>query len=94
LHLLQYPLRPSYRAYGDQGELTKVDVANEGQEVESLRMHYKLATQSQNYDGNAVDHRVSACRISRVLDTLALFGELEGRHAEPGAAELLRLCPH
>ena len=64
LHLLQYPLRPSYRAYGDQGELSKVEVANEGQEVESVRMHYKLATQSQNYDANAVDHRVSATPVN------------------------------
>ena len=26
LHMLQYPLRPNYRPYGDQGELTKVEV--------------------------------------------------------------------
>ena len=26
LHLLQYPLRPNYRAYGDQGELFKVEM--------------------------------------------------------------------
>ena len=27
IHLLQYPLRPSYRPYGDQGELIKVEMA-------------------------------------------------------------------
>ena len=27
LHLLQYPLRPSYRQYGDQGTLKQVKVA-------------------------------------------------------------------
>lgn len=27
IHLLQYPLRPSYRPYGDQGELVKVEMA-------------------------------------------------------------------
>lgn len=28
LHLLQYPLRPSYRAYGDQGQLFKVEMSS------------------------------------------------------------------
>ena len=25
LHLLQYPLRPNYRNYGDQGDLVKIE---------------------------------------------------------------------
>lgn len=26
VHILQYPLRPNYRRYGDQGELKKVEM--------------------------------------------------------------------
>ena len=26
VHVLQYPLRPNYRRYGDQGELKKVEM--------------------------------------------------------------------
>ncbi len=27
VHILQYPLRPNYRRYGDQGELKKVEMS-------------------------------------------------------------------
>ena len=74
LHLFQYPLRPNYRSYGDQGSLYKVEMATQQIEIksalndekikqtsvefDSLKMHYKLNTVSSNYDVNAVDHRV------------------------------------
>lgn len=32
LHFLQYPLRPNYREYGDQGELVKVEVGLKSQQ--------------------------------------------------------------
>lgn len=29
LHLLQYPLRPSYRSYGDQGDMLKFELGSQ-----------------------------------------------------------------
>lgn len=45
LYVLQYPLRPDYRPYGDQGELDRVDLKERGRR---LRFTHKL-TQNDNY---------------------------------------------
>ena len=74
LHVLQYPLRPNYRAYGDQGELTKVEVCVSSElkggnafdqkyqkvinDLESFKFHFKLNQESNNFDRCAVDNMV------------------------------------
>eukprot|EP00347_Sterkiella_histriomuscorum_P010732 403375132 len=89
IHLLQYPLRPNYRQYGDQGNIFKMEVGltlqsqlptSAGQNAkqrevqsaqfdENFKLHYKLNKDSQNYDSNAVDHRISShCLESQRVD--------------------------
>ena len=98
LQLLQYPLRPSYRQYGDQGRLKDVQVAVEtrtiagqdgtvkaaaaqaggedaadlavSREATNLKLVYELDRDSQNYDANAVEHRVQEhCLKTELVDT-------------------------
>ena len=54
LHILQYPLRPADRPYGDHGPLIKVDQMGEGPSneqiegentISNLRMTYQLEDQ-------------------------------------------------
>ena len=45
LFLLQYPLRPRYRPYGDQGSLKSASISGE-----HLSLTYKLNTNNINYD--------------------------------------------
>lgn len=45
LFLLQYPLRPRYRPYGDQGSLKSASISGE-----NLSLTYKLNTNNINYD--------------------------------------------
>jgi hypothetical protein len=64
LTLLQYPLRPKERPYGDQGQLSKVEM-----ESDKLRMSYKM-TEDKNYDEAANDckinnHIVESTRIEQ-----------------------------
>ena len=75
LHILQYPLRPADRPYGDHGPLVKVDQMGEGPSneqiegentISNLRMTYQLEDQIKNYDQDAIDNRVS-------LDTPYIF---------------------
>lgn len=50
LYVVQYPLRPTYRPYGDQGDLDKVDLR---QKARRLKFTYKLK-QNHNYDDDGV----------------------------------------
>mmetsp|Transcript_145546 Transcript_145546/g.362939 ORF Transcript_145546/g.362939 Transcript_145546/m.362939 type:complete len:695 (+) Transcript_145546:3-2087(+) len=50
MYVVQYPLRPTYRPYGDQGDLDSVWLKQKGRR---LKFVYKLA-QSDNYDGDSV----------------------------------------
>ena len=43
--LLQYPLRPRYRSYGDQGSLLSASISED-----YLHLHYSLDTNSKNFD--------------------------------------------
>lgn len=45
IYLLQYPLRPRYRPYGDQGTLLSATISEE-----TLNLHYSIDTNSTNYD--------------------------------------------
>lgn len=47
MFLLQYPLRPIYRPYGDQGRLVKIKYRKY---QKLLQMHYVLNTESDNFD--------------------------------------------
>jgi len=47
LHLLQYPLRPCYRPYGDEGELTAVRM-----QAGRVEMDYQLKQDSGNFAKN------------------------------------------
>ena len=73
LHILQYPLRPADRPYGDHGPLVKVDQMGEGPSneqiegentISNLRMTYQLEEQIKNYDQDAIDNRVSLVTLS------------------------------
>lgn len=76
--MLQYPLRPHYRQYGDQGELESVEMGIQStpiaggklqKEVSNLKLHYKLAT-AHNYDKNALEHRITHQTLeSSIVDT-------------------------
>ena len=72
LHILQYPLRPADRPYGDHGPLVKVDQMGEGPSneqiegentISNLRMTYQLEDQMKNYDQDAIDNRVSLLNL-------------------------------
>jgi len=54
LALLQYPLRPRYRPYGDQGSISKASLS-----ANSLELTYDLQKASPNYDKTASDFSVS-----------------------------------
>eukprot|EP01071_Lankesteria_metandrocarpae_P005156 Lankesteria_metandrocarpae@DN3886_c0_g1_i1.p1 len=63
VYVLQYPLRPSYRPYGDQGQLSGVEFRrNQG----TMRLSYDLNSRGSNFDsdknmdGAIVDGRVDA----------------------------------
>ena len=70
LMLLQYPLRPRYRQYGDQGELSQAFLAINSktvtdqsltkivEEPSSLKLLFNLDA-GVNFDRNAVDHRIN-----------------------------------
>jgi hypothetical protein len=75
LNLLQYPLRPRYRPYGDQGSLQTAQLGLQPkftqdnnssaartliQEPVGIKMHHHLATTSSNYDKNAREHRITS----------------------------------
>ncbi|KAF8820281.1 Dna-directed Rna polymerase III RPC5, partial [Cardiosporidium cionae] len=47
ISLLQYPLRPVYRPYGDQGQLTKVEFRKQQR---TLQMTYNLNIAGENFD--------------------------------------------
>eukprot|EP00916_Digyalum_oweni_P004719 GHVL01008356.1.p1 GENE.GHVL01008356.1~~GHVL01008356.1.p1 ORF type:complete len:606 (+),score=133.15 GHVL01008356.1:34-1818(+) len=47
MYLLQYPLRPFYRPYGDQGQLESVELRKQ---QKTLRMKYSLSTETDNHD--------------------------------------------
>eukprot|EP00971_Amphidinium_carterae_P212263 4212522-Amphidinium_carterae.1 len=66
MYVLQYPLRPNYRKYGDQGQLEKAEVKPKSGR---LRLLYKLA-KNDNYeeDGAVGDHR----RDRHMLDSVVL----------------------
>ncbi|TNV81381.1 hypothetical protein FGO68_gene8998 [Halteria grandinella] len=53
IHLLQYPLRPSYRPYGDQGELVKVEMAVTHQQAQNQQAAPKASEQPflKQFDG-------------------------------------------
>lgn len=61
LFLLQYPLRPRYRPYGDQGTLVDAVLSDE-----SLVMNYSLDKNSTNFDRSNNEYK---------LDTQALCGK-------------------
>lgn len=46
-YLLQYPLRPIYRPYGDQGRLVQI---KHRVQQKTLQMHYTLNMESENFD--------------------------------------------
>eukprot|EP00923_Selenidium_pygospionis_P036541 GHVN01064073.1.p1 GENE.GHVN01064073.1~~GHVN01064073.1.p1 ORF type:complete len:828 (+),score=200.05 GHVN01064073.1:241-2724(+) len=48
-YLLQYPLRPIYRPYGDQGQLKKIEYRRT---QKSFRFTYGLNTEGDNFDEN------------------------------------------
>jgi len=56
LYLLQYPLRPVYRPYGDQGQLATVDIKKTQRR---LRLSYLMNTESDNYDKDNPIHAVA-----------------------------------
>ena len=58
---LQYPLRPLYRPYGDQGSLTS---ARFKPSQKSLELLYSLDTQSLNYDRNSSSFQVTSQTLS------------------------------
>lgn len=58
---LQYPLRPRYRPYGDQGSLTS---ARFKPSQKSLELLYSLDTQSLNYDRNSSSFQVTSQTLS------------------------------
>lgn len=47
--LLQYPLRPVYRPYGDQGRRTSVQYR---QQQRTLQIQYELSIDSENFDAS------------------------------------------
>ena len=51
MYVLQYPLRPTYRPYGDQGYLERVDLKHKSRR---LRFVYKLQ-KNDNYDDDSED---------------------------------------
>lgn len=51
MYVLQYPLRPTYRPYGDQGYLERVDLKHKSRR---LRFVYKLQ-KNANYDDDSED---------------------------------------
>ncbi len=55
LYLLQYPLRPKYRSYGDQGNLDAVELRPEQKKI---RMAYSLC-EGENFDDSAVENSLS-----------------------------------
>lgn len=58
---LQYPLRPRYRPYGDQGSLSSARFKSE---EKSLELVYSLDTQSVNYDRNSSSFQVTSQTLS------------------------------
>ena len=79
--LLQYPLRPRYRQYGDQGDLVKAELAVHSKNVETkgtkrieeepanLKLHYQLNS-GVNYNHNADGHRIKMqTLLSTPVDT-------------------------
>ncbi|KAF4657712.1 hypothetical protein FOL47_008322 [Perkinsus chesapeaki] len=50
MYLLQYPLRPVYRPYGDQGFLERVELRDD---QKKLRLRYKLNDDSETFDQTA-----------------------------------------
>ena len=67
LHLLQYPLRPSYRGYGDQGELFKVDMAIE-HNLQTAQHPSEKQTSSKDGSGHKVPE-VDSLRLHYKLET-------------------------
>jgi hypothetical protein len=59
MYLLQYPLRPTYRPYGDQGRLVKTECRLE---EKSLRLTYELSKQ-KNYNADTAE----SCGSQQVL---------------------------
>ena len=83
LMLLQYPLRPRYRQYGDQGDFFKAELAIHSKNKEdktkgtkkieeepaNLKLHYQLKP-GVNYNQNADDHRIKTqTLLSTPVDT-------------------------
>ena len=60
-YLLQYPLRPRYRPYGDQGTLISGTIS-----TESLNLSYSLNSASTNFDRSNTEYK---------QDTQVLFGK-------------------
>ena len=55
LYLLQYPLRPNYRPYGDQGNLKGVEMRPSQRK---LRVAYDLC-EGENFDESAVENKLN-----------------------------------
>jgi hypothetical protein len=56
LYVFQYPLRPSERNYGDEGELTSMTI-NKSEE-DKIKLNYTVDTRSKNFDSTNVENRV------------------------------------
>lgn len=69
LNLLQYPLRPRYRPYGDQGTLLSGTISKD-----ALSLHYSISTNSTNYDrGNSEFKRETQVLTGRTINPLTKY---------------------
>lgn len=65
LSMLQFPLRPRYRPYGDQGDLTEAAFKGVNHpDLAQLELSYDIHLDTPNYNANADRHRVTKQEFS------------------------------
>uniref|UniRef100_A0A0G4IED6 DNA-directed RNA polymerase III subunit RPC5 n=1 Tax=Chromera velia CCMP2878 TaxID=1169474 RepID=A0A0G4IED6_9ALVE len=87
LHVLQYPLRPVYRPYGDEGQLSKVEVRKL---QKRFRFTYSLTRDSDHFDHDAefagVEQHVLVSRPSQTFVGATTKPTIEVKDFDPNAS--------